>query len=106
MENTSIIIIRYYWIYTYTYVTRFEKTNHFNTTGEMHFSAPYHRYTHALSKNIDRIKTDCKVYFPQSTQLFPGCAKNGEASTDSVGTLRMAWMQSYHGSFSLSIKWP
>ena len=41
-------------IATYLLMTRFGKTDHFGTTSEMHFIAPYHRYTHALSKYNDQ----------------------------------------------------
>ena len=47
-----------------TIVIRPGKTNHVGTS-EMHFVAPYHRYTHTLSKDSDNIR-GARSAFPHS----------------------------------------
>ena len=67
-------------------------------------NAPYHRYTYALSKHSDRITRDGQVCF--SLQLFLGCAKHWESSTDGMGSLgdfnRMALIQNISQTLPLS----
>ena len=45
----------------------------FGTTSEIHFIAPYHRYTCTLSKYNDKITRDGQVCFPYA--FFLGHAK-------------------------------
>ena len=45
-------------------MTRFGKTDYFGITSETHFIAPYHRYTHTLSKYSDRITRETRSAFP------------------------------------------